>query len=515
MTFDNADTILGIPRRWWVVATFTPSLTLMGTSATILDIPEIVMIPELDTDHYRYQWSTGAAVLGSVLGMALLRWCRDHFGLKNTYVTGMLIFTLACIPCGLATDNFWFTPMRFLASFGKGLVIANVLATIWREFPLRKDLAMALYGVGLYFGKAVAPTIGAWLTDYPSWRAIFYLNALVALVTFILSWWVLLPDKPDEKRPDPFDFSGLGLLAVWVIALLICLFRGQKWGWTTSHTWIIAFMVFASSLTAWVFRELYAASPLVDLRLFREKGFVLSMVIKSLYMVNFGALITIMADYMVTTRGYPRTTTGLVLLPGALLMGVSLVVSGLIGLRWSRKWRMALGLAGMAIATWQLSVIDLYTDKWLIAFDFCIWGLGAGLVLPPVLCIALETLPQPLVVSSASIKNMVRVLPGTIGSIVIGTMLTRQTDARFDYLRQNIMPNRAVVENVQLALADHLTTRGSSGIRLTDQTQHVIGSYVRANARAFAAETALHGLTVVCVLAMILVFFVRPRTEPA
>lgn len=499
--------LLGISRRWWVVATLTPSLALMGTSSTILDIPTVVMVPALDTDRYRYQWTTGASLLGALLGMALLRWYRDRFGLRVVYLSGMLIFTLGCAACGAAPDVPWLTPARFVQSFGKGLVVANVLATMWREFPHRKDLAMAFYGIGLYFGKAIAPTVGGFLTDYPDWRWIFYSNMLLGLVTFVLSWWVLLPDKPEDVTPQPFDWPGLGLLVVWVIALMVCLMRGQKWGWTTDETWVVLAALFVVTFTAWLTWEFLSPTPLVDLGLLRARTFTLALTIKSLYVINLYGIITVLAHYMVVLRAYPRTTTGLVLLPGALAMGLMLVVSGLVGMQWNRKRRLLTGLVVMAFASWQLGVLDLYTAKWWIALDFVLWGAGAGLVVSPVICLPQEGLTQAQVVSSASIKNMVRILPGTLGSLVVSIALTRQGDIYQDALRRDVTYNRAVVEDVRLRLADHLAMRGSSGEVVPEQVNRVLGTYVSTDAQAYACGTVAQYLALVCVAGAVLALF--------
>lgn len=517
MTSDAATSdppILGIARKWWVVATVTPSLTLMGLNATILEIPSLIIIPELDTDRYRYQWATGAVVLGSVLGMAMLKWLRDRFGLKNVYLSGMFIFALASLPCGLPQTMPEFALARFFQGIGQGIVVTNVLATLWREFPRNKDLAMAFYGFGIYFGKAIAPTLGGFLCDYPDWRWIFYVNALAGAVTFILSWWILLPDKPADAVPGPFDFPGLWLLVIWVIALLVCLFRGQKWGWTTSPAWVSAAAAFIVSFTVWFLWEINVKDPLIDLRLILTRIFVLTMAIKSIYMIGFAAMFELLTDYMMSTRGYPRTTTGLVFLPGGLAMGATLLLSAVVGMDWSRKRRVVGGLVLMVVGAYALSNINLYSDKYRIAMVLMIWGAGAGLCLPPVLVLATEGLTQPQVVSSATLKNMVRVLPEVFGAQIITTIVTRRSDTNFDYLRQDIMPNQPVAEQVKANLEVYLTTKGSAGPAPSEQAAHVLGKYIHADASAFASQEALLYLSLLMATALVLALFLHsPHDE--
>jgi hypothetical protein len=218
---------------------------------------------------------------------------------------------------------------------------------------------------------------------------------------------------------------------------------------------------------------------------------------------------------MVTLRGYPRTTSGLVMLPGGLAMGATLFLSGIIGRTWSRQPRIIGGLIGMAVLSWQLSAIDLYTDKFLVAALFTGWGAAAGLVISPILVMASEGLTQSEIVSSAALKNMVRIMPGTFSSILIGTLTTRRSDAYFDYLRQDITHNRAVAENVTGTLVDYLTTKGSSGLEVHEQASHVLGAYIHADAGAYASQTALRYLAIVAAVASLLAVLLRPPHSPA
>jgi EmrB/QacA subfamily drug resistance transporter len=426
-----------------------------------------------------------------------------------------LIFTITSGLCGAAPDVLHLVPPRFVQGFGKGMVVATVLAIMWREFPEKKDLAMAFYGIGIYFGKAIAPSIGGYLTDHPSWRWIFYIDVPLGLATFLLSLWVLTPDKPTTPSTEPFDRLGFLLLTGWVAALAICLYRGQKWGWFTSNAVLIVMGSFLTLFLTWVIWELRVAAPLIDLRLFEKRTFALAEGIKSLFAINFYGVFSLLAGYMVTLRLYPRETSGLVLVPGALTFGLSLIVSGLIATRWDRKQKCLLGMAGMALATWQLSCVDLYTDKVWLAVLFAFWGLAAGFVVSPVIVMPLEGLTQSQIVSSATIKNMVRVLPGAIGSGLVAILMTRRHDAYFDTLRQNITYNRGVLDVVNARLADHLAARGSSGDAILEQTRKVIGGYVQDNAAAFAYQIAFQFLALAALVGTMLVVFIPPTQRRA
>jgi hypothetical protein len=212
---------------------------------------------------------------------------------------------------------------------------------------------------------------------------------------------------------------------------------------------------------------------------------------------------------MAGTRQYPRTTTGLVMMPGALTMGVFLALSAVVGRHWSRRGRLRVGMLGMAVMTWRLGAIDFYTAKEWIALEFALWCAAAGLAVPPLITLPMEGLSPPQIATSATIKNLNRELPGTIGSLLVVIFMTRNTDTHFDYLRQDITYNRAVVEDVNRVLADHLVEHGSAGPRLHEQASHVLGTYIHANAQAFAYETLLHYLAAACAVAFLLSLLIR------
>lgn len=502
--------ILGIRRNWWMLATILPMHLLLGISSTVLDIPHDVMVAELDSDKYRFQWVAGATLIGTIMGMAMIRWMRDRIGLKKVFLTGLALFTLFSIPCGLAQDGTVLAVGRFVQGFGKGMAVATILALFYRELPDHKDLAMALYGVGIYFGKAIAPALAGYLSDNPSWRWSFFINVPTGFICFIGSCWVLLPDRPEDTKPQRFDFVGMILMVLSMTALMICLYRGQKWGWLSSNAFLLtaaAFIVFTVSFLAW---EVTTPAPLIDMSLFREPTFARAELIKSLYAVNFYTVISLLSSYMVSLRGYPRPTTGVVLLPGAIAMGLGLVISGIYAASVDRKNRLLIGLVLMAIGSWWLSIIDLYTDKRLTALVFVVWSAGAGLVVSPVICMPLEGLTQAQVVSSASIKNIVRALPGAVGGALIAILITRHSDTYFDNMRQSIEPNRPVLELVNAGLERHIYQHGAIGDALRKQANVVIEKYVHANASVYAYQAAMQYLALCVVAAILLTLFLKP-----
>lgn len=499
-----------VPRRIKTVVAIVPALLLAGMTSTFTDLARPFIVTELASDRYRYQWVTGATLIGSVTGMSLIAWMQSQFGLKRTFVAGLVVFTLGSFACGSAINMELLGLARFIQSWGNGMVVTTVLAVFWREFPDHRDGAIAAYVLGLYFGRIVAPSASAYLINLPSWRTILYFNVPVGAACVVMTTRLLLPDGPRARRREPFDFEGIILLVGWVVCLMFGLFRFQKWGWTMSNEFWLVVALGVALFAAFLFRELTTPCPLIDLRLFGHRRFALSVAIKALADLNFFSVISLLVRYMAVTRDYQRTTTGLVLLPAVATMATSLALTAWRGTRADRKPRLVTGLIGMAVGTWVLSGVDLYTDKIWICAVTAAWTLGAGLVASPLICISQENMTPAQVASSASIKNLMLVLPAFVGNNLVGIFIERRGDAHFDALRQSLLPNRPPLDDVRRGVADYYLLQGLGPAEAERQAESLIARFTHDYATVFAYQSALQLLALALVLAIALALTLKP-----
>jgi EmrB/QacA subfamily drug resistance transporter len=505
----------GLPRREWAVVAIVPTLLLAGMTSTFTDLARPFVVTELASDRYRYQWVVGSTLIGSVTGMSLIAWLRGRFGLKRAYVAGLVLFTLGSFACGSAPNMELLGAARFVQSWGNGMVVTTVLAVFWREFPDHRDGAIAVYVLGLYFGRIVAPSASAFLINLPSWRTILYFNVPVGAACVVLTTHLLQPDDPPARRREPFDFEGSVLLLGWVFCLMFGLFRFQKWGWSMSNDfWLVT--IGGGGLFAWfIAHELSTPCPLIDLRLFAHRRFAQSVAIKALADLTFFSVVSLLVRYMAVTRGYERSTTGLVLLPAVATMATGLALTAWLGTRADRKPRLVAGLVGMAAGTWALSAIDLYTDKQWTSAVTAAWAAAAGLVASPLICISQEDMTPAQVASSASIKNLMLVLPAFIGNNLVGILIERRGDAHFDALRQSIVPNRPPYEDVRRGLADYYLLQGLGPDAAYRQAGSLIAGFTRDYAAVFAYQSALQFLALAVTLGAALALTLKPLARDA
>ncbi len=503
-------TWLGVQRRDWVVMAIVPSLFLAGMTSTFTDLARPFVVSEMASDRYRYQWVLGTTLFGSVAGMSLMPWIRSRFGLKRCYVSGLIVFTLGSLACALAPNMELLGVARFVQGWGNGMVVTTVLAVFWREFPDHRDGATAVYVLGLYFGRIVAPSFSGFLINLPSWRSIFFFNVPVGAIGAALTYELLRRDEPEEGTCAPFDIEGLMLLVGWVFCLMIGLFRFQKWGWSTANEFWLVTPLGLALFAGFVASGLARPCPLVDLGLFAHRRFALSVAIKAMADLNFFTVISLLVRYMAVTRDYERTTTGLVLLPAVLTMAATLAMTAMWGTRADRKPRLVLGLSGMALGTWILSGIDLYTDKLWTCGVTAAWAAAAGLVASPLICISQEDMTPQQVASSSSIKNLMLVLPAFVGNNLAGIFIERRGDAHFDAIRQTLVPNRPPVGDVFRQLVDYYLLNGLGPAEADRQARAMIAGFARDYAGVFAYQAALQVLAAVMLAAIVLALTLRP-----
>ena len=488
---------------------------LYGLHSTLPDLPGPFQVAELGSDKYRYQWVSGASNLGSIAGMSMLPWLRSRFGLRRCYFVGLFLYSVGGLAGVWVRDDMVLAGTTLIAAIGNGLLITTVLSLLWLEFPGRRDWSIGLYVVGLYLGRIVAPSVSGTLINEPSWRTVVVAPAALAGVVLVGAYESHRANTPPSDSHEPFDFLGWVLLLAWVTSLYVGLSRFQLWGWDTSDASAVVYAIGVVSFAGFLARQLSADHPLFDLSLLRNRRFALSVVIKAAADATFATVLLVIVRYMVVERGYPRTTTGLVLLPSVPAMFLALLLTTRFGTRDNRKLRLVFGMAGLAICTWYLAQIDLFTDKRLIGAVVAVWAGCAGLAGSPVVCVTFDGLTREEVAASASIKNVMRVLPTMVGVGVLAVFTNVRTTAIFDQERQTLEANRPPRADVSAEIRDRIGPFSTRPADLPAQADHVLDGWVKANAAVWATQAVLGYFALLAAGAAVLSLFLRPLPPDA
>jgi len=310
------------------------------------------------------------------------------------------------------------------------------------------------------------------------------------------------------------DWPGILLLATFMNGAMAVIIWGSYLDWTTSP-WIclaIASMVVAVPLFVW--RELVTPQPVTDVRMFANRTVALAMISLGCYAAAYVGTLLILPGYSLL-RGYPAFTTGLMMLPPSAVLLASLLTSGLISDRTHTVRTMQAGLVIIAVASWQLTRLDLYTSKYWIVAVLSVWTVGIGMVLPTALRLTFQGQTPEQVNRTGSIKTMLR-----LGSIIIGgnvgaVVVTRGTDWGLDHLGSNVTALDPAVIDTTGRLAVHMQHVGATVETAGQQADAVVGWWFHQNAAALGYQRVMWYFVALNAAGLVAALLIRAKPEPS
>jgi EmrB/QacA subfamily drug resistance transporter len=315
-----------------------------------LAVPE--MAEELDTSATNMQWVISGYMLAG--GAFLIPGGRlgDILGRKRMMITGLAVFGGASAACAAAPSPEVLIGFRVIQGLGCSILFPVCIAVVTNAFPedRRKRAIGNLYGLAA-IATAAGPFVGGGVTDALGWRWVFLINVPIAAAALVLAVYAVRESR-DETVPRRIDFAGLAAVALGIAAVTFAVDKGEAWGWDSART-LLTFGAGVALLAAFVLVERGVRIPLVDLRLFRNRPYV---VITLLGMVaNIAFCVSTFASTLFLQRaeGYSPLVAGVIFLAASGALAVAGPVSGVLGERFDVARLMAVanvtGAAGLLV----------------------------------------------------------------------------------------------------------------------------------------------------------------------
>jgi DHA2 family multidrug resistance protein len=422
----------------WVIGAAVVIPALMGAvGTTIVGVARPYIAGGLSAPAADDEWVMISYLAANAFILPLAGWLCGNFGRRNYFLGSIVVFTIASVLCGMATNLPQLILFRVIQGLAAGGFQPSSQAILLDSFPVEKQgAAQTLFGIAVLVGPIVGPVLSGWLVVNYSWRWIFYINAPVGLIAFLASWAVLedpayLTQARAELRTQPLNFDGigLGLLALVMASWEMMLGKGQEWDWLGDPFWRVQtlLILFVLALAGLLYWELTFASPVINFRVLRERNFAVSCG------VTFGTLAVLYASsialplMLLTTFGYDAYAAGSVLWPAGVLAALTLAIVGrLVGWGMDARWLIASGLLVMAAGNYWMTLKN--TD---ISPSQAIWPrvvtiVGLSLMFAPLSVAAFLYTPKHLRLAAAGLLGLLRSEGGSFGVSMVQTVQERR-----------------------------------------------------------------------------------------
>ncbi|GAA4725394.1 DHA2 family efflux MFS transporter permease subunit [Phytohabitans rumicis] len=447
--------MVAVKSRWWALGALSLATLAIGLDGTVLSVALPTLARDLDASTGDLQWFTNAYLLVMAAALLPAGMLGDRFGRKRMLLGALALFGVASAACAYATSTGGLIAARAVLGLGAAVLMplsSAVLTVLFDE--QERGRALTVWVTANALGVPLGPLVGGWLLDNFWWGSVFLIN-LPLVVAGLVAVALLVPEsRGDERRR--FDLAGVLLSAVGLVTLTYGVIEAGERGWddVRSLATIAAGAVVLAAFVAWQRR---ARQPLVDLSLFRSRGFTWGSILATVGNFAMFGLLFALPQYFQAVNGADAFGTGLRLLPviGGLAVGAR--VAGRLVPRIGAKAVVATGLAltGGALAAGALTGAD--TGYGYVAAWVSVTGLGLGFSLPPAMNAALGALTAERSGVGSGLIQALRQVGSAIGVAILGTVLNAVYRGQVD------------VAGLPEPAAEGVRGSASSGIAIADR----------------------------------------------
>jgi EmrB/QacA subfamily drug resistance transporter len=406
----------------------------------------------------------------------------DIFGRRRMFLFGVVVFGLSSLAIGLSPNDAALVAFRAVQGVGAAFMMPATLSIITQAFPPeQRGTAIGTWAGVSALALAIGPVVGGFLTEYVSWRAIFFINPPVAVLAVAVALFATRESR-DETVGKTVDFAGIAAITVGLTALVLALVEGNSWHWGSPRV-ISLLAVAAITLAAFPMIERRVEAPMVDFTFFRSRTSLGANLVAFLISFAMFAQFFFLTLYMQNVLHYSPLETGLRFLPSTIVIIIMGPLAGRLTDRVGSRPLMTLGLVIVAGALAIQSRLTVHSGYGLLLPGFVLMGLGMGLVMSPMSTAAMNAVDRTKAGAASGVLSMTRMVGSTFGVAVMGALVATIGRSKID----SGLPH--VAASTRAAIANAL---GSGG---TVTGRHAPAQVVSVVREAFVSALGT-GLTV-------------------
>jgi len=415
-------------RRGPIVAALLIAAFVAILAQTLLNVALPKMTADLGVSYNTIQWLATGYLLVNGVCIPISAYLIERFTTRHLFTTAVGLFTLGTILCAIAPNFEIVLTGRLTQAAGAGILMPLMSYIFLTIFPIQeRGKAMGMMGLAMIFAPAVGPTLSGWVVEHYNWRVLFYILLPISLFALIFGF---ISMKNVTKTTSPkLDALGITLSTLGFGGILYGFSDAGRDGWGSTRV-IISLVVGAIALILFFIREWKTDKPILEFRVFKYSMFSLTTVINVIITMAMFSGMILLPIYLQNIRGFSPMDAGLLLLPGAIVMGIMSPITGIIFDRVGARWLAVIGLIITTITTYEFSHLTADTTYTHMIFMYTLRMFGMSMLMMPIQTAGMNQLPQRLNAHGSAMQQTLRNIAGAVGTAFLVTIMTNTSASR-------------------------------------------------------------------------------------
>ncbi|HCW7531240.1 TPA: DHA2 family efflux MFS transporter permease subunit [Staphylococcus aureus] len=466
-----------------------------------------VALPKINTEFNisasTGQWlMTGFMLVNGIL-IPITAYLFNKYSYRKLFLVALVLFTIGSLICAISMNFPIMMVGRVLQAIGAGVLMplgSIVIITIYP--PEKRGAAMGTMGIAMILAPAIGPTLSGYIVQNYHWNVMFYGMFIIGIIAILVGfvWFKLYQYTTNPKADIPgiiFSTIGFGALLYGFSE------AGNKgWGSVEIETMFAIGIIF---IILFVIRELRMKAPMLNLEVLKFPTFTLTTIINMVVMLSLYGGMILLPIYLQNLRGFSALDSGLLLLPGSLIMGLLGPFAGKLLDTIGLKPLAIFGIAVMTYATWELTKLNMDTPYMTIMGIYVLRSFGMVFIMMPMVTAAINALPGRLASHGNAFLNTMRQLAGSIGTAILVTVMTTQTTQHLSAFGEELDKTNPVVQDHMRELASQYG--GQEG------AMKVLLQFVNKLATVEGINDAFIVATIFSIIALILCLFLQSNKK--
>lgn len=372
------------------------------------------------------QWLTTGFMLVNGVLIPVTAYLIARFSTRQLFISAMTLFTIGTLLCAISPNFAFLLTGRLVQASGAGILMPLMTVVFLNIFPIEnRGKAMGMMGIAMIFAPAIGPTLSGYIVEHYDWRVLFYMILPFSIIATLIGVF-FLKNVTEVSRPK-LDMIAVILSTLGFGGLLYGFSDAGNDGWSSTQV-IISLAVGVIAIILFVLREMKTDNPMLEFRIFKYNMFTLTTLINVIVTMAMYSGMILLPIYLQQIRGFTPVESGLLMLPGAILMGIMSPITGAIFDKVGARWLAVIGLGITVFTTWEFSNLTETVSYSQMMLIYTARMFGMSMLMMPIQTAGLNQLPRAMNAHGTAMSNTLRMISGSIGTAILVTVMSTQAE---------------------------------------------------------------------------------------